>query len=104
MKLNDELLSRITGNAMELGVIIALIDTGFLSPYLKKNEAFRLFGRANIERWTRSSLIAVRKDGSNSAAWRLDRLEIETLIRAIAIEAAINSASSPGLQSHLSEE
>jgi hypothetical protein len=67
----------------ELGAIQALVKTGQLRPYLKKSEAFRQFGRKKVEDWIRDGLITPRKDGGHSAAWRIDRLEIECLAKAI---------------------
>jgi hypothetical protein len=89
MNTADQMLARIITAAIELGVIITLIRTGHLKPYLKKSEAYRLYGRRNINRWLRASLITARKDGGHSAAWRIDRIEVETLLKAIAIEDAI---------------
>jgi hypothetical protein len=79
-------LQQLVGTAVELGVMIALIETGQIKPYLKKSEAFKLYGRKNIERWLTNSLLTPRKDGDHSAAWRLDRKEIEILIRSIKIQ------------------
>ena len=69
--------------AAELGAIVALVKIGKLRPYLKKSEAFRQFGRTNIEHWIESGLITPRKDGNNSAAWRIERLEVEVISRSI---------------------
>jgi hypothetical protein len=57
-----------------------MIRTGNLKPYLNKSEAFRRYGRGNIEKWLDIGLITPRKDGDHSAAWRLDRLEVESLL------------------------
>jgi hypothetical protein len=65
--------------AAALGAIMALVHTGGIKPYLKKNEAFRKFGRARVERWIESGYITIRKDGNHSAAWRIDRIEIEAI-------------------------
>ena len=66
----------------ELGAIIALIKTGKLKPYITKAEAFRLYGRKNIERWLADGLLTPRKDGDHSAAWRIDRLEAKLIVKA----------------------
>ena len=78
-------LERILALGSELGAVTALVKSGKLKPYLKKSEAFRLYGRSNIENWINTGLITPRKDGEASAAWRLDRIEIEGLIKAIAL-------------------
>ena len=76
------LLSRLVASGAELGAIAVMIKLGSLRPYLKKSEAFRQFGRKQVERWISIGLVTPRKDGNHSAAWRIDRLEIETLARA----------------------
>ena len=66
----------------ELGAIIALIKVGKLKPYITKAEAYRLYGRKNIERWLDEGLLTPRKDGNLSAGWRIDRLEVEIIVKA----------------------
>ena len=68
--------------AAELGAITALVHAGKIKPYLKKAEAFRLYGRKNIEHWINAGLVTPRKDGDHSACWRIDRLEAEALDKA----------------------
>ena len=78
-----DILTRVFNCGAELGAIQALIKTGRLRPYLKKSEAFRLFGRKHVEHWIDAGLITPRKDGDYSASWRIDRLEIEAVSKAI---------------------
>lgn len=78
-------LKIIIQEAAEMGAIMALDKVGKLKPYLKKSEAFRKYGRNNVEHWIDEGLITIRKDGNHSAAWRIDRLEIEAIVRSIAI-------------------
>lgn len=66
----------------ELGAMIALIKTGQIKPYITKAEAGRLCGRKNIERWLDEGLLTPRKDGSHSAGWRIDRFELELIVKA----------------------
>lgn len=75
-------LTLIVEEAASIGAIIGLVRTGALRPYLKKTEAFRKFGRARVERWVETGMITIRKDGNHSAAWRIDRVEIEILASA----------------------
>lgn len=72
----------IVQEAASIGAIVGLVRTGALKPYLKKNEAFRKFGRARVEGWIKSGIITIRKDGNHSAAWRINRLEIEAVASA----------------------
>lgn len=74
-------LEKIIKITTELGAVIALIRTGKLKPYLKKSEAFRLYGRSNVEHWIEEGLITPRKDGGQSASWRIDRIELESIVK-----------------------
>jgi hypothetical protein len=75
-------MEKIIEAAAELGALQALILTGKLKPYLKKSDAFRHYGRSRVERWIADGLITPRKDGDHSAAWRIDRMELECLVKA----------------------
>lgn len=68
--------------AAELGALRALINMGQVKPYVTKAEAFRLHGRKNIERWLDQGLLTPRKDGDHSAGWRIDRFELELIVKA----------------------
>jgi hypothetical protein len=71
--------------AAALGAKAALIQTGKIKPYLTKAESFRLYGRKNIEQWINEGLITARKDGDQSASWRIDCIEVEAIIRSTEI-------------------
>lgn len=75
-------LKMIIRESAEMGAIQALTKAGKLKPYLKKSEAFRKYGRANIEHWANEGLLTIRKDGDHSAHWRIDRLEVEAIVKA----------------------
>lgn len=75
-------LQMLLADASELGALKTLTKVGKIKPYLKKSEAFRRFGRNNVEQWIVHGLITPRKDGTHSAAWRIDRIEIEILYKA----------------------
>jgi hypothetical protein len=66
--LSGHQLRQVCQLAAELGAIAALIKTGKLKPYLI-NEGH----------------IAARKDGDHSANWRVDRLEVEAIVKSMAI-------------------
>lgn len=76
-------MEKILRAASELGALRAMIQTGKLKPYIKKSDAFRQYGRKNVERWIAGGLVTPRKDGNYSAAWRIDRMEIAVLAKAI---------------------
>jgi len=77
--LTSHQLQMLLQDAADLGAQMALAKTGKIRPYLKKSEAFRLYGRKNVEHWIGLGLITPRKDGEKSAAWRIDRIEAEAI-------------------------
>lgn len=81
LQLSTHQLKMLIREAAEMGAILALTQTGKLKPYLKKSEAFRKYGRRQVEHWVDQGLITIRKDGDHSAAWRIDRLELEAIAR-----------------------
>ena len=83
--MEQHILTRAIDAAAELGAIQALVQTGQLKPYLKKSEAFRLYGRKQVEQWIAEGAITPRKDGDYSAAWRIARMEIEVLVKVTAL-------------------
>jgi hypothetical protein len=85
LEISTHQLKIIIQESAELGAILALTKVGKLKPYLKRSDAFRKYGRANIEHWIDKGMITIRKDGDHSAAWRIDRLETEAIVRSIAI-------------------
>jgi hypothetical protein len=74
----------------QLAMIAIMTRTRRLRPYLKKSEAFKVYGRAKVENWLSAGLLTPRKDGDHSAAWRLDRIELETVSRALKIIQLLN--------------
>jgi len=50
-------LRRLLTDAVELGAKKALQEAGILKPYLKKSEAYRLYGRGVVDRWIEEGLI-----------------------------------------------
>lgn len=83
--LTNQQLRTIVREAAELGAIIALVRTGKLPPYLKKREAYRRYGRRYVEQLLADGELSMRGDGNHSAAWRIDRIEIEAIVRGLEI-------------------
>lgn len=81
--LTDHQLGILLRDAAEMGAKLALSRTGKIKPYLNKSEAFRRYGRKNIERWIDQGLVTPRKDGNHSAAWRIDRIEVEAIRKSL---------------------
>ncbi|EHQ30917.1 LOW QUALITY PROTEIN: hypothetical protein Mucpa_6868 [Mucilaginibacter paludis DSM 18603] len=77
-------LRTIVREAAELGAIIALVRTGKLPSYLNR-EAYRRYGRRTIEQLLAKGELGIRSDGNHSAAWRIDRIEIEAIVRGLEI-------------------
>jgi hypothetical protein len=82
IQINIYTLEKLLAEAAEMGAKAALSRIGKLRPYLKKAEAFRLYGRRNVEHWITEGLVTARKDGDHSASWRIERLEIEAVCKA----------------------
>jgi len=83
IRLSGYQLQMLLQDAAEMGAQMALAKTGKIRPYLKKSEAFRLYGRRNVEHWIAIGLITPRKDGNHSATWRIDRLEAAAVSKSI---------------------
>ncbi|AMP99805.1 hypothetical protein QG516_21265 [Pedobacter gandavensis] len=81
--LTDHQLSILLRDAAEMGAKLALARTGKIKQYMNKSEAYRIYGRANIEHWIDQGLLTRRKDGNYSAAWRIDRIEAETIRKSL---------------------
>ncbi len=79
INLTSHQLQLLLQDAAEMGAIQALSKVGKIRPFLKKSQAFRLYGRKNVEYWIAVGLLKSRKDGDHSATWRIDRLEAEAL-------------------------
>lgn len=67
--------------AAELGATCALAKAGIIKPFLKKAEAYRMYGRKTVEGWMKAGLIAAKRDGDHSTSYRLDRLQLEVLAK-----------------------
>jgi hypothetical protein len=81
--LTDHQLGMLLRDAAEMGAKLALTKAGKIKPYMSKAEAYRLYGRKNIERWIDQGLITPRKDGNQSAPWRIERIEAEAIRKSV---------------------
>jgi hypothetical protein len=57
--------------------IEVLEKLSLIKPYLKKSEAYRLYGRQTVDRWIKEKLITPIKDRENNGMIRLNRTELE---------------------------
>jgi hypothetical protein len=78
-ELSNHTLFLLLQTAAELGAKQTLCRTGIIKPYLTKAQAYREYGRSNIESWMGQGLITPRKDGDHSASWRIERIEAESI-------------------------
>lgn len=60
----------------------ALMASGQLPDTLTKAQAFRLYGRSNVERWISEGLVNLVKQRGNSSKKFIDRLKLEAVARA----------------------
>lgn len=81
MEITRTELQKMLLGAAQLGAEVALAKVGKLKPYLKKAEAFRMYGQGVVERWIKEGLVTPIKDGNDSASWRLDRTELEAVAK-----------------------
>ncbi len=72
-------LSKIIADASELGAKRALISTGALKAFLSASQAYKIYGRSNVDRWIKEGLISPQKDGDKNTAVRLDRMLLESI-------------------------
>jgi hypothetical protein len=57
----------------------SLISAGLIKRFISKAEAYRQYGRANVDFWIKSDLVKMVKDGDNSSTLRLDRIQLEAV-------------------------
>lgn len=77
MKLKD--LVHLLKNAAELGASKALTESGQLQDQLTKAEAYRLYGRGNVDRWISEGLICLTTRSGEISRKCLDRKKLEAI-------------------------
>lgn len=77
MKLKD--LVHLLKNATEQGASKALAESGQLQDQLTKAEAYRLYGRGNVDRWISESLISATSSKGEISRKCLDRKQLEAV-------------------------
>jgi hypothetical protein len=82
MEVSIALLQQVANESAQLGALSAMIRLGAIKPYLNKTQAFKIYGRSKVESWLKDGHIRLIKDGDHSAAWRLDRIQLDTLEKA----------------------
>ncbi|MFD2964360.1 MULTISPECIES: hypothetical protein [Olivibacter] len=77
MKLND--LIHLLKNAAQQGTEKALAESGQLPDQLTKAEAYRLYGRGNVDRWISEGLIGHATPKVAHSRKCLDRARLEAI-------------------------
>lgn len=77
MKLKD--LVHLLKNAAEQGTSTALAESGQLQDQLTKAEAYRLYGRGNVDRWISENLISPDPPKGSHSRKCLDRNKLEAV-------------------------
>lgn len=70
-------LRRLMTESMDLGAKRTLVELGLISPYLTKSQAYKIYGRAQVDRWIENGLITLIKDGTNTSKYRISRIDLE---------------------------
>lgn len=78
-------LSQLRGFSIEictLAVKKALVELGLHKATVSKAQASRICGKAQVERWIKEGLLNPVRDAPGKATWRINRLELDTVIAA----------------------
>lgn len=73
-------LRNLLADAAEMGATKALSQSGAIKPYLSKSEAYKIYGRRNIDRWIKEKLLKKITDGISTKV-RLDRSQLEAVAK-----------------------
>ncbi len=74
----DYKLAQMLQGAAELGGIVALTEVGKLKPYLSKAEAYKKYGRGDVDRWIKSGALDLNQDTTFSKV-RLCRKQLASI-------------------------
>lgn len=86
IQLTENQLENIIKDASELGALHALAKIGKIKLYLNKSQAYRFYGKKNVQDWIAQSLIVPIKDGQMSSCWRISRLDLDLVSKNVARE------------------
>lgn len=81
MKIED--LSLLMLNAVNTGVATAVAESGAISSFTSKADAYRLYGQSNVDRWLTEQLIAPLTVPGKSSKKFLDRTKLDSVAAAI---------------------
>lgn len=75
MKIED--LSLLMHNAVQAGVAKAVAESGAISPVISKADAYRIYGRSNVDRWLTEHLISPLNTPGKGSKRFLDRIKLD---------------------------
>lgn len=71
-------LAQMLQNAADLGAQRALTLVGELKPYIKKEEAYKMYGKTAVDRWISEGVVKLRQDEPGKH-YRIDRVQIASV-------------------------
>lgn len=78
-------LKDLLADAVEIGfkkgLMTGTVSETKLKPYISKKQAYNLYGRTIVDRWTKEGLVKEIKDGDNSSTIRIDRIQLEIIAK-----------------------
>jgi hypothetical protein len=66
-------------DATQRGLAKAMADKGLMSPLITKADAYRLYGRSNVDRWLAENLISLSSDPVKSSKRFLDTIKLASI-------------------------
>ncbi|SHM93142.1 hypothetical protein [Mucilaginibacter sp. OK098] len=80
MEIED--LSLLMLNAVNSGVAKAVAESGVITPFISKADAYRIYGRSNVDRWLTEHLIAPLSAPGKGSKRFLDRIKLDCVAAA----------------------
>lgn len=98
--MNDEILGRLVDRVFLLGVSQGEIRCGKRPAYISKNQAYRQYGRASVDKWIRSGIVNAGQDIDPNRKRTIVRLSVIEL-EAAAVKCNILHGLSPNDESEV---
>ena len=75
-------LKELLVDAAEIAASKAMENLGSLPPFISKAEAYRMYGRKQVDRWIAEGILKQYKDGNNTSKIRISRQNIMAVAKA----------------------
>lgn len=72
-------LTSLLKSAVTAGVEKALDENGTLPTHLGKTEAYRLYGRSDVDRWISEKLLSIKMDVARNSKKLIERKQLESV-------------------------